>query len=130
MPPHNFSSLGNNPVTFGVYLRTMRHTPSRLALRLAAIAALAGATLIPAPARAWVSFGFALPPVVVAPPVAPYPYAYPYPYYPPAYPAPAPGYYPPAAPPAQSPAPQLSQDQRPYGSICAGLGAPSYGSVR
>ncbi len=126
----------------------MTHTPKRLALSVAAIAALAGATLIPAPARAWVSFGFALPPVVVAPPVAPYPY--PYPYYPPAYPAPAPGYYPPAAPPAQSPAPQLSQDQRPYGSICAagfytcaavpqskvgdectcsGLGAPSYGSV-
>jgi hypothetical protein len=131
----------------------MSNSSSRLALRVAAIAALAGAFLVPAPAKAWVSFGFALPPVVIAPA-----YPYPYPYYPPAYP---PGYYAPPPPPAQgqaqtqapaqSPAPQLSQNQVPYGAMCyagnytcaaapyshvgsvcscPGWGAPSFGTVQ
>lgn len=133
----------------------MSKSLSRLALRVAAIAALAGAFLVPAPAKAWVSFGFALPPVVIAPAPA---YPYPYPYYPPAYP---PGYYAPPPPPAQgqaqtqapaqSPAPQLSQNQVPYGAMCyagnytcaaapyshvgsvcscPGWGAPSFGTVQ
>ena len=124
----------------------MSNAHSRL-VRAATAAALASSLLIPATAEAWWGGGVVIgvPPVVVGPPA----YAYPPPYYyPPAYYPPA--YYPP--PPAQqSRAPQLSQDQRPYGSTCfagvytcaaeqdmrvgdgcscPGLGAPSYGSVR
>jgi hypothetical protein len=102
----------------------------------AAAVALAGAALIPAPARAWVRGGvfIGLPPVVVGPPaVYPYPYYYPpaYPpgyYPPPAYYPPPPGYYPPppeqqgAAPQASTPAPQqntqMSQANTPIGTTC------------
>ena len=118
----------------------------RVALVAATIAVATGVLLTASSAQAWVSFGFAFPPIVIAPaPVAPYPY-YPYPYYPPAYYAP-----PPAPAPYQSPAPQLSQNQVPYGAtcfagnytcsaapytklgavcFCPGIGAPSYGSVQ
>ncbi len=127
--------------------------------RIAVLAALAGAALVPTTARAWWHGGvfIGLPPVVVGPPIAPYPY-----YYPPAYPY-APGYYPPvyygyapppagtAAPAPQQRAPQMSQANTPYGSTCyagvytcaavpqshvgsgctcPGIGAPSYGSVQ
>jgi hypothetical protein len=123
--------------------------------RIALCAALTGAALIPATARAWVVIG--LPPVVVGPAYPPPAY-----YYPPPYPY-APGYYPPAYPyypPAGAVAPQsgpqskpsqMSQANTPYGSTCyagfytchavpqshvgsgcscPGLGAPSYGTVQ
>jgi hypothetical protein len=119
------------------------------------VAALAGAFLLPVAARAWVVVG--LPPVVIGPPVVPYapyypPPAYYYPpgYYPPYAPPPAP------APQAQQSTPaegqsKMSEANTPYGSTCyagfytcpapyaahvgttcacAGIGAPSYGTVR
>jgi len=132
----------------------MTHTLSRIATRLAAFGALAGAVLVAPPAKAWVVFG--LPPVVIGPPVVPYaPYPPGY-YYDPGY-YPAPYAYPPppassAPPAAQQPAqPQMSQSNTPYGTMCyAGvytcaapyashvgttcacsvIGAPSYGTVR
>lgn len=125
--------------------------PAHIVLRAAAIAALAGAMLLPSRAYAWVSFGIAVPPVVVAPA--------PYPYYAPGYYPPPPGYYAPPPPgtyarpppPQQSPAPELSQNQPQYGATCyagnytcaaypyaqvnsvcscPGLGAPSFGTVQ
>jgi len=134
----------------------MTHFISRIAPRIAVLATLAGLALLPAAAKAWVVFG--LPPVVIGPPVAPYAPYYPPPYYygPGYYPPPY-GYAPPpAASSAQTPAPakpdpQMSQANTPNGSICyagvytcaapyaahvgstcacAGIGAPSYGTVR
>ncbi len=137
----------------------MTYFPSRSLLRIAAVAALGSAALLPAPAKAWGVF-VGLPPVVVGPPVAyPYPYYYPPAYYGPGYYAPgyyAPGYYPP--PPAQAPqasnqqgSSQMSQANTPFGTTCyagvytcaaipqthvgsgcscPGIGAPSYGVVQ
>ena len=121
-------------------------------IRLAALAALAGAACMPAPAQAWWRGGvFIGGPVVVGPPVAyPAPYYYPPAYYGPGY-YPPPAYAAPAYPPAQAPAPQMSQANIPFGSTCyagvyvcaapaqthvgtgcscPGLGAPSYGVVQ
>jgi hypothetical protein len=113
----------------------MTHTLSRFASGIAAVAALAGVTLLPAPALAWGHFGVfvGLPPVVVGPPVAayppyyyppgyyapgyPYPYAYPY-AYPYGYPPPAAAAAPQSSAPAQGSAPQMSQADTPYGSTC------------
>ena len=136
----------------------MTCTYTRPLIRMAALAALAGASLVPAPAKAWFRGGvfFGFPPVVIGPPAVAYPPPY---YYPPAYYAP--GYYGPAyAPPpasyaplpeAPAPAPEMSQAEVPFGSTCyagtyvcrapaqsrvdsecscPGLGAPSYGVVR
>jgi hypothetical protein len=133
----------------------MTHSLPRIATRIAASAALAFAVLAARPAKAWVVFG--LPPVVIGPPVvpyAPYPPAY---YYGPGYYPPPYGYAPPTAagpapPVTQQPAqPQMSQANTPYGTMCyagvytcaapyaahvgttcacAGIGAPSYGTVR
>ena len=129
---------------------THKHTGSLI--KVAALAALAGAALIPAPAKAWFRGGvfFGFPPVVIGPPVVAYPPAYyPPPYY-------APGYYGPAYPPPASYAPppgqeQMSEANIPLGTTCyagvyvckapaqsridtgcscPGIGAPSYGVVR
>jgi hypothetical protein len=113
----------------------MTHSTSSLLLRTAALAALAGAALAPAPAQAWWRGGvfIGVPPVVVAPPIYGYPAPY---YYPPAYYPPA--YYPPAytAAPAypqgqsyaqaqpqgqaqqQQQQPQMSQPDTPIGGTC------------
>jgi len=133
----------------------MTNSLLRIAARLAVVATLAGSVFIAPPAKAWVVIG--LPPVVIGPPVVPYtPYPPGY-YYGPGYYPPPYAYPPPPAtsstPPASSqPAqPQMSQANTPYGSmcyagfytcaapyaahvgttcVCAGIGAPSYGTVR
>ncbi len=126
-------------------------------LGILACAALMGGLMLHAePAAAGWHGGvwIGVPPVVVAPPVYPFGY-YPPAFYPPAYYPPA--YYPPpvayAAPPAATPVPQAQTSENgqvtygatcyagvyvcqapsstPVGSgcSCAGLGAPSYGTV-
>ena len=123
----------------------MGNTPRLLLGRAAlAVVASAAAALHATPARAWGGVFIGLPPVVVGPPVAAYPPPY---YYPPAYYAPAYAY----PPPAPVPQPQVSRAEPPFGGTCyagvytcaapaqtpvgsgcscAGIGAPSYGSVQ
>lgn len=127
------TNCGNIPDTFFSYMGAMTHHLPRLATRLAVIAALAGAALIPTTADAWWRGGvvIGLPPVVVGPPVVGYPYPY---YAPPYYYGPGYGYYygpygypapPPGTPQAQNgqasaqqSTPQASADNRPYGATC------------
>jgi hypothetical protein len=79
-------------------------------IALAALFAVAGLTMMPRPAKAWigVGFGYGFPCCGVPYPFAPYPYPYPPAYYPPPPPAP---YYPPTAyaPPAAPAAPAAAQ---------------------
>ena len=110
----------------------MTHTPAPrlrpLILRTAALAALAGAALVPATAQAWWRGGvfIGIPPVVVAPPIYGYPAPYYYPpaYYPPAYYPPPPAYpqgqsYAEAQPQPQQPQQQqMSRPDTPIGSTC------------
>ena len=121
-------------------------------IKCAAALVVAGSLAVPVAAKAWGGVFIGLPPVVVGPPA----YYYPPPAY---YPPPYPGYYaPPAYTPAPAypqtqaaPGAQANaQSNAPYGTMCyagvyncaalpntrvgsvcscAGLGAPSFGTV-